>query len=425
MNRQLFLLCLLLTFATASISNPLKQKETFKRTRSISTQGDPYLPYLRSIPKVLDTLSISNSGEGAEAITTREIVYSSKNNTNKVYAITACPQKPSKYPALLIIHGGSGNAAGLRDLVEKFARKGYVAFACDMPGFCSVNNTPHSSGPWKATPEPNEIPRFTVEPEIKNSTLVDAEVSGLEGFNLLCSQPNVDATRVGITGFSWGGYSTTMLSGLLGKRVKAAYSVWGCGYYDKASFWKELISKMPESAREKWLTYFDAGRRAGNIKAEYFIEGASNDTYFWPAAVTATLNTIKSPKNHVWGPNVNHKLVASSGTMQELYFDYQLKGIGSPFTKVDITKVKLKADGSKDVTIKLKIPAGVKADTVQIYYSEQNDNWPKRVWLPINATLKKGNIYYANIPAEIVKRNITFYAYIVDNRKVRTSSYLY
>lgn len=388
-------------------------------------EQDPFEPYLKSIPKILDTLSVTLSGQGTEAIITREIVFSSKNGANKVYAITACPQTPGKYPALLIIHGGSGNAAGLRDLVEKYARKGYVALANDMPGFCNVKYTPHTTGAWKEKPEYFEPPRFNVSESTSKSTLVDAEVAGLEAFNLLCAQANVDNTKVGITGFSWGGYSTTMLSGLLGKRVKAAYSVWGSGYYDKGSFWKGIIDTLPADTKKKWLTYIDAGRRAGHMKAGYFVEGASNDTFFWPPAVTATLNSIKSPKNHVWGPNVNHTLVASSGTMQELYFDYQLKNIGSPFIKVDITKVKLQDNGSKNVTIKLKIPKGVTADTIKIYYSEQNDNWSKRTWLPINGLLKKGDIYFANIPAKIVSRNIMFYAYVVDTRKVRTSSYLY
>ncbi|RYE19928.1 MAG: alpha/beta fold hydrolase, partial [Sphingobacteriales bacterium] len=349
----------------------------------------------------------------------------SKNNINKVYAITAYPARAGKFPALLVIHGGSGNASGLRELVEKFARKGYVVMAPDMPGFCNVNHTPHTTGPWKANPEYYEPPRFNVGLSPKNSSLVDAEVAGLEAFNLLCAQPNVDVSKTGITGFSWGGYSTTMLSGLLGKRVKAAYSVWGSGYYDKGSFWKGIIDTLPPATKQTWLTYIDAGRRAGNMKAEYFVEGASNDTYFWPAAVSATLNSIHSRKNHVWGPNVNHTLVASSGIMQELYFDYLLKGEGQPFAKVNISKITANDDGSKQIEIKLKAPAGLKTDTVQLYYSEPNDNWSKRSWIAINAQFKSGNKYYVTIPAAVAAKKISFYAYAVDSRKVRTSSYMY
>lgn len=391
---------------------------------SIIKKNDPFIPYLKSIPRVLQTLSSTNSGSGDSAITTKEIVFASKNNINKVYAIMAYPRKAGKYPAILFLHGGSGNAAGLRELIEKFASKGYVALACDMPGYCDIDNTPHSTGPWKAHDAPDEKPRFNIAAGLQNSSLVDAEVAGLEAFNLLASQNNVDAKNIGITGFSWGGYSTTMLSGLLGERVKAAYSYWGCGFYDKGSFWKELISKLPEEVRKRWLTWFDAGRRAKNIRANYFIEAASNDTYFWPDAVSATLNAIPGAKNHVWGPNVNHSLVPTSAPMQELYFNYHLKGTGNPFAEVKITQVKDEADGSKKVTIKLKEITGAPV-SVKLYYSIKDTTWQKREWLPINALLQKGNTYKVVIPAAIVAKQINFFAHIIDSRNVLTSSDLY
>lgn len=390
----------------------------------IIKNNDPFAPYLKSIPPVLETLSNTNSGSGDSAIITKEIVFASKNNVNRVYAIMAYPQKAGKFPAVLFLHGGSGNAAGLKELVEKFAAKGYVALACDMPGYCDINNTPHSTGPWKAHEAPDEKPRFNISAGLQNSSLVDAEVAGLEAFNLLASQNNVDAKSIGITGFSWGGYSTTMLSGLLGKRVKAAYAYWGCGFYDKGSFWKELIFKLPEAVKDKWLTWFDAGRRAKNIRANYFIEAASNDTYFWPDAVSATLNAIPGAKNHVWGPNVNHSLVPTSAPMQELYFDYHLKGTGGPFAEVKINKVQRQADGSKKVTIKLKAITGAPV-AVKLYYSIKDTTWQKREWLPINAILQNGNTYKVVIPAAIVAKQINFFAHLVDSRNVLTSSNMY
>jgi cephalosporin-C deacetylase-like acetyl esterase len=387
--------------------------------------GDPFATYLNSVPKILQIISEIRSGSGDSAIVTREVVYSSKNNINKVYAIMAFPQKSGKYPALLVLHGGSGNASGLKDLVEKYARKGYVSLACDMPGYCNIEHTPYSSGPWKVHPAPDERPRFNVADGVVNSSLVDAEVSGIEGFNLLVSQPNVDEAKIGITGYSWGGYSTTFISGLLGKRIKAAYSYWGCGFYEKGSFWKELIEKLPVSDRATWLKYFDAGRRASNIKANYFIEAAPNDTFFWPPAVAATLDAIKGEKNHTWGPNVNHTLTPTSDLMQEVFFDHQLKGVGAAFPSVKITKIKQQADGSKVVSIKTFIPRGVKADSINIYYSEKSNNWQKRKWLPIKAVLQGGNKYRVVIPADIVNRQIDFYAYLIDSRKVSVASFMY
>ena len=388
-------------------------------------EADPFAPYVNSVPNVLETLSITNIGTGAAAITVKEIVFASRGNINKVYGIMAYPQRSGKFPGLLVLHGGSGNAAGLRRLVEKFAAKGYIAFANDMPGYCNTDETPHSGGPWKTHPAPDEQPRFDISGGLQNSSLVDAEVAGMEAFNLLRTQPDIDVEKMGITGYSWGGYSTTMLCGLLGNKVKAAYAYWGCGFYDKGSFWSELIEKLPEATRKKWLQYFDAGRRAAHIKASYFIEAASNDTYFWPEAVSATVHAIPGKKNFVFGPNVNHKEVATSAGMQELYFDYYLKGTGDPFVKVRSTGIELQKDGSKNVTINLDIPGAITIAAVKLFYSEPSSNWQTRTWLPIEAIAVNNKKYSAVIPADIVSKKVRFYAYVTDSRQVVTSGALF
>jgi dienelactone hydrolase len=388
-----------------------------------SKDADPFLAYLNVVPKITDTISNNKSGLANEGIVTTEIIYSSKNNVNRIYAVIASPQRGGKFPALLILHGGSGNAKGLTEIVEKYARKGYVAMACDMAGYCDVTGTPYSTGPWKVNPAPDEAPRFNIAKGLENSSLIDAEVAGLNAFNLLRSQPNVDSTRVGITGYSWGGYSTTLLCGLLGEKVKAAYSFWGCGYYDKGSFWQGIIQQMPVALGQKWLDYFDAGRRAANIKANYFVEAASNDTYFWPDAVSATLQAIPGGKNMVWGPNVNHSLTPTSALMQEIYFDYQLKGQGASFPVVDIKKKEILNDGSERIRIKVKAAKGISITSVRLYYSQPAKNWQSRVWVPIMAVKEKN--YTAVLPVQLVSKNLKFFAYVTDSRGVVTSSNMY
>jgi dienelactone hydrolase len=393
--------------------------------KALGTKEDPFVQYLNSTPNVLQVIGTVSSGTLEQGITTKELIFSSKNGINKIYGIMAYPQRTGKFPGVLVIHAGDGNAQNVKRVVERLARKGYVAFACDMAGFCNTATTPNSSGPWKLTPAPDERPRFNIAAGVHTSSLVDAEVAGIEAFNLLRSQPNVDADKMGITGYSWGGYSTTMLAGLLGNKVKAAYAYWGAGYFDQGSYWQNIIADLPDTVRAAWLTYFDAGRRAHQIKANYFIEAASNDSYFWPGSVSATLQAIPKGVNHVWGPNVNHREVSTSALMQELYFDYHLKGLGSSFSHVDVSRIKVRKDNTKQVSIKLAIPAGVSVRSVQLYYSEPQAKWDARIWMPLNATKKTSKIYTVIIPADLVKRNISFYAHLTDSRGVITSSYIY
>jgi dienelactone hydrolase len=393
--------------------------------QSARAEGDPYAPYLNSIPAVIKSIAEINSGSGDSAITTKRFTFGSRNNINTVYAITAYPQKQGVYPALLILHGGGSKAEDVAYLVEAYARRGYVALAFDMPGICNNSTVPNSSGPWKLRTGPLEIPRFDIAKGLQNSTLVDAEVAGIEAFNYVSSQKNVDVKNIGITGFSWGGYSTTMLAGILGKRVKAAYSVFGCGYYEKGSFWKKMIADLPDSVRTPWLQYFDAGRRAPSIKAPYFLEATSNDTYFWPESVKWTLAAIHGTKNHVWDTNFNHKQQPAGPKMQQLYFDYYLKGKGQPFGTAKIIHEQVLADSSKRITILTYIPKGVAVSSVVLYCSESNVKWQSRDWVPITAQSESDNSYTVTIPAVLVKKGVDYYAYVTDERTVSVASDMY
>ncbi len=385
---------------------------------------DPFVPYLASIPPVNQTISDTNSGTGASAITTKEITFSSRGGVNTVYAIIAYPQQAGKYPGLLALHGGGSDGVQLKALVQGYARRGYVAISPDLPGICGTTNTPYSSGPWKTKPS-DEGPRFDVASGPQNSTLVDAEVAGLEAFNYLRSQADVDTGNMGITGFSWGGYSTTMLSGMLDNKVKASYAVFGCGFYDKGTFWTAILDTMSDVTRNTWITFLDAGRRESNMKAAYFIEGETNDHFFWPSSVTATLQAVPGVKNQARGPNLNHTQLPAGGTMQQMYFDYYLKKAGSGFATDSISGVVTQTDGSKKIFIGVAVPAGVSLDSVKLYYSIPDTIWEFRTWQPVNAALESGTTYSAVLSSDLVKKNVDYYAFVTDTRNFSTSSYIY
>jgi dienelactone hydrolase len=388
--------------------------------------ADPFTPFLNSKPATTATLSQDNYGTGAQAITIRTFTYPSRNAVNTVYAIHGQPQAAGKYPGILILHGGGGNAETVSGYVTAFAQRGYVALAVDLPGIAGTTNTPHTIGPWKSRPL-GEAPRFEVVPGPEKSTLVDAEVAGLEAFNWLRAQTNVDSTAMGITGFSWGGYSTTFLSGLMGSKVKAAYAVYGCGFYEKGSFWKTIIANLSAADRDVWLANLDAGRRAPNMKAAYFLEAASNDTYFWPEAVAATINAVPgAAKNHVWGPNYNHKQMPSGGAMQRYWFDYHLKGTGSAFSKVSIAASEPVSGKGRKITIAVALAAGTVLDSVRLQCSPPAANWQSRVWTSVKA--QAGNVagtYTASIPDSLADKLVDYYAMATDSRGVATGSLMY
>ena len=389
---------------------------------SFEMVADPFVPFINSIPTITQVISTVNKVKNATPITVDRITYSSKNGANNVFSIIGYPQAAGTYPGIMFLHGGGGNAETMAANVELYASMGYAAIATDLPGICGTTNTPNSTGAWKSRAG-GDTSKFEVAIGAGNSTLVDAEVAAIEAFNLLGSQTNVDTDNMGVAGFSWGGYSTTMMAGILKDKVKAAYAVYGCGYYDTGSFWKNRIGILPESVKNTWLTYLDAGRRAPQITAPYFLEAASNDTFFWPEAVSNTLDAIPGTKNHTWGPNYNHKRFPSSGTMMTNYFNHYLKSTGNPFGSVSITDEVTTVGGI--VSIDVDLPAGEAVSKVALYYSVPTGDWQSRNWISIAASLVSGTTYQATIPANIASQNVDYYAYLTDTRTTVTSSYIY
>ena len=386
--------------------------------------ADPFSAYLNSAPVADAAISEANSGSGTSAVTMRRFTFPSRGGANSVYAIYAYPQAAGSYPGILMLHGGGSNAEDLAGLVQGYAQRGYAALSVDLPGICGTGN--HSSGPWEARPV-GEGPRFDVATGTQNSTLADAETAGLEAFNWLRAQAKVNPAAMGITGFSWGGYSTTFLSGLLGDKVKAAYAVFGCGFYEKGSFWKSLIAALPTTDRDTWLATFDAGRRAPGMKAAYFLEGESNDTYFWPEAVSATLAAVPGTKNHTWGPNLNHKQLPAGPAMQRLWFDHHLKGSAGAFATATLVRLEDQADGTRKARIETAwqegpaAPAGVTIDSVRLWFSPVGGAWTDRVWTAVAA--KPGDsAWTAVIPASQAGLTLDVYAVSTDSRSVATAS---
>lgn len=394
-----------------------------KSETDISKFDDPFDSYLEVIPAIKQKIKIENKGSGETAITVESFTFSSRDNRNTVYAILAYPQGTGKYPGLMVLHGGGSHAEQLRNEVKSFAKAGYVAMTIDIPGICSrtKHETDNSSGPWKLVDQ-EEAPRFDVSEGPENSTLADGMIAGIEAFNFLSSHEKTDPSKMGITGYSWGGYSTTMLAGLLKERVTAAWAIYGCGFYDKGSFWTEIIEDLPTDDKATWLKFLDAGRRAPNITAEYFIDAPTNDKFFWPVAVQSTLNAISSPKNHVWGANLHHENMGLKP--RDRFFEYHLKGKGNTFAKVAISKVE-KVKGNRKYTIMVNIPTGVKITEVTLYKSLPNANWPEREWTSVPAKRVNDSTYTVILSEESVKSKVDFYVLVKDDAGASVATDMY
>lgn len=396
--------------------------------------SDPFTPYLTGqAPEIVKDL-----GEATEdGVRVHKLIFHSYNYQGEsgkekaqIFAAVVRPQKAGKYPGMLILHGGGGNAE--IDKAKKWAARGYIAVVVDEPGVANSEKTPLSKGPWEKLKYGEN--RFVVQPDITESTIFSAVLSSVQGLYLLRSQPDIIKDKIGVVGVSWGGYLTTFVSGLANTMITASFSVYGCGFYDYGTTFLKNLNTMQPYDRAVWLKYLDAGRRAMNIKTPFFIAAAANDNWFYPPAVALTLNNIKGEANHVFSPNNSHRIELPGGTdnrgpeepgwlsMESAYFDYYLKGIGHPFPKVQQIEAEKLPNGNTKVRFKVKSPLPLgRAD---VNYSIVGEFWPKRVWQKVSAVASTDGWYIAEVPSKDFNKPFECFATVSDSRPVSVSGYL-
>jgi len=401
----------------------------------IGDTEDPLQPFLTAGPPTIVREVPSDAALVSKDIRVTRVVFHSRtvsasdgNRESEIYAVIARPAAEGRYPGLLVLHGGGGVAEFNRAMA--WAKRGYVVVAPDLPGIGNIEKMPNSSGPWKDAERAQNQGRWITVPDATASTTFDSVVAGIQAFRLLQSQPDVIKERVGIVGISWGGYMTTMLCGLLGDQVKAAFCLYGSGNYDKGTVFGADLQKMPADQRETWLRYFDAGRRASNIKASYFIAAATNDIFFYPPSIHTTLSDIRSERNQVFSPNVTHEIRVPGGTsdsdggswtaMERIYFDYHLKGKGTPFPRV-IPAFQPPSAKAGFATVSFSLANAGTVDPVMVYVSGSDQKWPKRLWEEVAATKQGDGSFQAVIPVSL-NGGSDWFALVSDSRRVSVST---
>lgn len=298
-------------------------------------------------PKILRMVEATTDAPTASDVGIERVVFAAPGGAgqadNEVFAIVACPDGAGPHPGLLLLHGGGGNATQEIPAAIAWAQRGYIVVAPELPGIANPKGTPHSAGAW--TKLPYGEGRWTAAPDATASTIFQGVAAALQAFELLAAQDGVDPGRLGVTGTSWGGYTTTMVCGILGDRVRAGFSNYGSGFYELTTF-KNSLARLPVAEREQWYEQLDAGRRAPGISAAFFIAGATNDTFFYPPAVDRTLGAVPGATNRVHAPNAHHKLPVPGGVlrtggaaeMAEAWFAFHLQGRGEEFPEIAARK---------------------------------------------------------------------------------------
>jgi carboxymethylenebutenolidase len=203
-------------------------------------------------------------------------------------AFVARPSGGGKHPAVLVIHDNQGLNEGMREIARQFAAAGFVTLAPDFTSRLGGTRTPE-----QMAAAVGQLPA--------NVSAQDARAA----FAYLQNDPEVDAAKISVVGFGWGGWRSFMLAGSAPELYRAVVY---CGTTPTQSFdslrapvlgqyaefdfrttGNALLTEKSMSAAGKKFTYFVYPR----VNRGFYLAGAQYDADAAKLAWKRTLEFLK------------------------------------------------------------------------------------------------------------------------------------
>lgn len=336
----------------------------------------------------------------------RYVVGTFEGHKPRVAAFYAQPESAdAKLPAIVQVHGG-GQFAQV-ETVRFWASHGYAAVAVNW-GEKPIGedaNAPNTDWDGLAAGfldpkhhndvSPGEGTLFDVAHPWNSSWLLYS-AAARRALTFLESQPEVDASRMGLTGHSMGGRLTVLTA--TDPRIKAASpSVGGSGFlYDD-------IRGVPGSARrmqadlDLYNRTLDCRGYWPLIRCPLLFLGATNDFNSPMEMVIHGFGTLPNDKGALaFAPHMNHRFTTNTYASRVRWFQTHLKG-NFAFPKIATSQLLLQTDSrSPRFVVSPDTMVPHKLESVEIYYGFARD--PRtRFWRSADVR-RDGEQYVANCP---------------------------
>lgn len=196
---------------------------------------------------------------GADGIRRRAFTYA-RDPEKRVPGLWYQPDQPAAaLPLVIILHGTGGNKEGMRPHLETYARAGFAAIAIDGPYHGERSSAGKGSAEYQ-----DAILRAWRKPGTEHPFFYDTVWDVIRLIDWVADRPEIDAKRIGLTGFSKGGIET-YLAAAMDQRVAAAVSYIGVQSFGWAlanNAWQSRVSTIQKAvdtaAKESGVAEVDA-----------------------------------------------------------------------------------------------------------------------------------------------------------------------
>jgi len=303
-------------------------------------------------------------------------------------------------PGVVCVHGGGGRA--FHEWTDQWAARGYAAISMDLGGCGSAPDTRLPDG-MPPQDHPSKFLAFTQGPE--QAWTYHASAAVVRSASLLMSLPQVDATRVSLTGASWGGYMACVVAGL-DPRLKTVVPVYGCGYLHEKSCWSapacdQAISLSDEQWRE-WDRHYDPRHFLAEAKMPMLFVNGTNDFAYPPESWQKSTDTPAGPVTRSLRWCFKHSHPASWHTPEVArQIDYVTHGTPGPMTLGTPLRK------GNTLAAPLDVPSGTTPDLPTLWLGDREVHWGDRVWQSVPARIE-GDRVMADVPTSRPARAMAF-----------------
>ncbi len=352
------------------------------------------LKELYRAPRTFD--APAHSEKGVKALLFEGPPY--KGKPTRVFAWYGAPQAPGRHPAMVLIHGGGGTA--FAEWVRMWNARGYAAIAMDTVGTIPQTATAPNKI-WNPDRSRHEFSGPAGWGDFANVDLAPqdqwtyhAVAAVVRAHSLLRSFPEVDAKRIGVTGISWGGYLTSIVSGV-DTRYKFAAPVYGCGYLGEDSAWTGQEKTLGAERWKKWLELWDPSRYLGRAKLPMLWVNGTNDFAYPLPSWRKSYRLTKGRRTLAVRVRMRHSH-PDGAKPEEIhsYADFILKK-GPPPAMVT-------AQGEDGSNGWANFRAAGSLKGAELNYTRDLGKWPDRKWesAPVEIDAAAGRVY-AQLPAGV------------------------
>lgn len=343
-------------------------------------------------------------GAGIQAFKFKSAPY--QNRETWVFAAIGTPstEKPKGgYPAVLLIHGGGGTVSA--NWMSYWMDRGFVAIAFDSFGHQLDKNLNKVDNPESGPKETGGGSNLDGVEKPLDSWAYHVVYNAIMCNNILRSRANVDKDRIVVTGNSWGGYATSLVSGV-DKRFAAFAPLNGCGYVYRDTTWlKDGIFGGAE--KQKWIELYDPSSYLPYATKPMFFVSGLDDEYFSTYNRIQSASLIKGKAFYSQRRGLAHANWPNAGEIYE-FFQHVL------YNKPTMTLVDdILVEGN---TATLQYENKTFNKVYFVYTTSKDADSHKWEWESVEVTAENG-VYSCEIP-----ENVTAYLFEMETRSSLSQS---